>query len=467
MLDRNRLTRVPDIRTTLPGPRAQQLIDLDEQFTSPSYTRVYPLAVERGEGAIIEDVDGNLFLDFTAGIAVCATGHCHPRVVDAIEKQSAKLLHMSGTDFYYAPQANLARKLAELAPGSSPKKVFFTNSGTEAVEAAFKLARYHTGRKHTIAFRGSFHGRTMGSLSLTASKVTQRRGFSPFVPEVTHIDFPNLYRCARGPAGHDCSREAVDYLENEIFKRVVPPETVAAIFVEPIQGEGGYIVPPAGFHGALIALAEKHGILYVADEVQTGMGRTGRMFAVEHWGVEPDIICVAKGIASGLPLGAIIAKSEVMTWKPGSHASTFGGNPVACAAALETIALLEEELMQNATKIGDLLFDGLKQLQQRYEMIGDVRGKGLLLAIELVQNRETKAPAVAECEALVQTCFHKGLLLLRCGENSVRLSPPLVIDRRQAETALEIIDESLAEVARGGGVRTYERTWRTTTRTNV
>ncbi|MGE3314420.1 MAG: acetyl ornithine aminotransferase family protein, partial [Planctomycetaceae bacterium] len=404
MLDRNRLMHVPDIRTTLPGPRAAELIDLDEQFTSPSYTRTYPLAVARGEGAVIEDVDGNRFLDFTAGIAVCATGHCHPRVVKVIQKQSAQLIHMSGTDFYYAPQAHLARKLAELAPGSSPKKVFFTNSGTEAVEAAFKLARYHTGRKHTIAFRGSFHGRTMGSLSLTASKVTQRRGFGPFVPEVTHIDFPNPYRCTRMPAGHDCGREAIEFLENEVFKRLVPAETVAAIFVEPIQGEGGYIVPPEGFHSALKSLAEKHGILYIVDEVQSGMGRTGKMFAIEHWGVEPDILCLAKGIASGLPLGAIVAKSEVMTWKPGSHASTFGGNPVACAAALETIALLEEELMQNAAEVGADLLDGLRELQTRHPLIGDVRGKGLLLAIELVRDRATKAPAPDECEALVQTC---------------------------------------------------------------
>jgi len=461
MLNPNRLPKVPNLRTALPGPRAQELIDRDEAYTSPSYTRVYPLAVARGEGAVLEDVDGNLFLDFTAGIAVCATGHCHPRVVQAIQRQAAQLLHMSGTDFYYAPQAELARTLAEIAPGASPKRVFFTNSGTEAVEAAFKLARYHTGRRHMIAFRGAFHGRTMGALSLTASKTAQRRKFGPFVPDVTHVEYPNSYRRPEHLTADEHAADCVAFLENEIFRRVVPPEEVAAIFVEPIQGEGGYVVPPASFHPLLKAAAEKHGILYVADEVQTGMGRTGRMFAVEHWGVEPDIVCTAKGIASGMPLGAIIARADVMDWKPGAHASTFGGNPVCCAAALETIALLREGLIDHAAELGDHLLGELRSLRDRHPLIGDVRGKGLLLAIELVRDRQTKERAVDETAALVQTCFHRGLLVLPCGENSVRLSPPLVIDRSQAETAVEILDAALTEVEAGRGHRRYERSWRT------
>ncbi|MEX1096204.1 MAG: acetyl ornithine aminotransferase family protein [Planctomycetales bacterium] len=456
---------VPSIRTELPGPLGRALIEADERFTSPSYTRVYPLAVKRGEGAVIEDLDGNLFLDFTAGIAVCATGHCHPRVVAAIREQAGKLLHMSGTDFYYEPQAELARKLAEIfpvappcppanggedglsppstgGPGGGSKRVFFTNSGAEAVEAAFKLARWHTKRKRVIAFYGAFHGRTMGALSLTASKTGQRRGFGPFVPEVTHIDYPDPYRT---PAGSS-SLASLDDLESHLFVRAVAPEEVAAVFVEPIQGEGGYIVPPPEFHRRLKSLCEKHGILYVADEVQTGMGRTGKMFALEHWGIEPDILCLAKGIASGLPLGAIVARGDIMNWPPGSHASTFGGNPLSCVAALETIRLLEEGLMANAAEVGDFLLEKLRDLANRHPLIGDVRGKGLMIGVELVRDRKTKEKAVKERNDIVQRCFQKGLLLLGCGENSLRLCPPLVIDQEQAETAVRILDEALGEI---------------------
>ncbi|MEX0717759.1 MAG: acetyl ornithine aminotransferase family protein [Planctomycetaceae bacterium] len=452
-------TSVPSIRTPLPGPRARALIEADERFTSPSYTRVYPLAVKRGEGAVIEDLDGNLFLDFTAGIAVCATGHCHPRVVAAVREQAGKLLHMSGTDFYYEPQAELARKLAEIfpaasvpdaqsvrvasPPGSASRRVFFTNSGAEAVEAAFKLARWNTKRKRIIAFYGAFHGRTMGALSLTASKTGQRRGFGPFVPEVTHIDYPDPYRT---PDGAD-PLATLDHLERQLFARAFPPEEVAAVFVEPIQGEGGYIVPPPEFHRRLKSLCEKHGILYVADEVQTGMGRTGKMFALEHWGVEPDILCLAKGIASGLPLGAIVARGDIMDWPPGSHASTFGGNPLSCVAAIETIRLIEEELMANSAAIGDHLLSELRALAGRHAIIGDVRGKGLMIGVELVRDRETKERATTERNDVVQRCFRKGLLLLGCGENSIRLCPPLVIDRAQADTAIRILDEALSELA--------------------
>ncbi|MEO8496495.1 MAG: acetyl ornithine aminotransferase family protein [Planctomycetota bacterium] len=447
MLMRDRIHDAPHIVTSLPGPKAAQLIEMDERYTSPSYTRVYPLAVAKGEGAVIEDVDGNRFLDFNAGIAVCATGHCHPRVVKAIQEQASRLIHMSGTDFYYGPQAELARKLAELAPGAGNKRVFFTNSGTEAVEAAFKLARYHTKRKHMIAFFGAFHGRSMGALSLTASKVTQRSGFAPLIPQVSHVDYPNCYRCPlRLDSG--CCFDCLDQLENQLFKRTISPDEVAAIFVEPIQGEGGYIVPPPEFHQRLKALTQRHGILLIADEVQSGMGRTGKMFAMEHWGVEPDIICLAKGIASGMPLGAIIARDDIMDWPPGSHASTFGGNPVSCAAALETIALLEEGLIANATRMGDYLIERLRDLQTRHPLIGDVRGKGLMIAAELVCDRATKEPAVAERNIIVQDCFRRGLLLLGCGVSSIRFSPPLVIDQADVDTAVEILDEVMSAMAR-------------------
>jgi 4-aminobutyrate aminotransferase len=444
--------KVPDIRTPLPGPRGKALIDKDERFTSPSYTRVYPLAVERGYGAVIEDVDGNRFLDFTAGIAVCSTGHCHERIVAAIQQQSAKLLHMSGTDFYYAPQGDLAEKLAQIAPMQGGKRVFFTNSGAESVEAAFKLARFHTKRQHMISFFGAFHGRTMGALSLTGSKVVQRTGFAPLIPQVSHVDYPNCYRCEERVQGSGlrvqegtiaCCLESINQIE-DLFKRTVPPSEVAAIIVEPIQGEGGYIVPPPEFHRELKKLAQKHGILYVVDEVQSGMGRTGKMFAIEHWGVEPDIVCIAKGIASGMPLGAMVARREVMDWGPGAHASTFGGNPVSCIAALETIKLLEEGLMANAAEVGAHLKTQLTGLMDKHPIIGDVRGLGLMIGAELVKDRATKEPATAEKERVIQACFQRGLLLLGCGQSTVRFCPPLVITKEQADTAVGILDEVLA-----------------------
>lgn len=440
------LLQVPLIKTSLPGPKAAKLIAQDEEFTSPSYTRFYPLVVNRGYGSTIEDVDGNLFLDFTSGIAVCSTGHCHPRIVEVIKKQAEMLLHMSGTDFYYEPQANLAKKLATLAPGISAKKVFFSNSGTESVEAAFKLARYHTRRKQIISFFGGFHGRTMGALSLTASKNIQRRGFDPLIPGVSHAPFGNCYRCPVNKVYGTCQTACVESIEKQLFRHTVSPDEVAAFIVEPIQGEGGYVVPPIEFHRNLKTLAEKHGILYIADEVQSGMGRTGKMFAIEHFGIEPDIICLAKGIASGMPLGAMIAKSEIMDWPKGSHASTFGGNPVACVAALETITLLEEGLMDNARKVGQFMFDLLDALKDKHTLIGDVRGKGLMLAIDLVKNRDTREPASRERDAVVQACFKKGLLLLGCGVSGIRFCPPLVVRERDAKTAVRILDEVLTEI---------------------
>jgi 4-aminobutyrate aminotransferase len=436
MILRTHSRHVPHIGTPLPGPRASEWLARDAEVSSPSYTRMYPLVAARGEGAVIEDVDGNRFLDFTAGIAVCATGHCHPRIVQAIQKQAAQLIHMSGTDFYYAPQILLAEQLAVLAPGSAPKKVFFTNSGTEAVEAAFKLARYVTKRPHMIAFFGAFHGRTMGALSLTSSKAVQRRGFAPLVPHVTHVDYPNPYHFAGDAAA--CSAASLAQIEH-LFQRTVPPEEVAAIVVEPIQGEGGYIVPPPQFLQQLQKLADQHGILIIADEVQSGMGRTGRMFASEHFNFVPDILCTAKGIASGLPLGAIVARAELMQWPPGSHASTFGGNPVACMAALETIDLLQESLLDNAQRQGEYLQLRLRELQARCECIGDVRGMGLMVGMELVEDRVQKTPASELCQRVIQGCFQRGLLLLSCGRSTIRFCPPLVIDAEDIDTSMEIL----------------------------
>jgi 4-aminobutyrate aminotransferase len=431
---------VPDLRTPIPGPRAQELLDRDARYTSPSYTRVYPLVCARGSGAVIEDVDGNLFLDFTAGIAVNATGHCHPHVVAAITDQANKLLHMSGTDFYYQPQIDLAQRLAELAPGESAKRVFFTNSGAEALEAALKLARWHTGRPRAIAFLGAFHGRTYGAMSLSGSKVVHRRGFAPLVPDIHHAGFPR--GCTACAVAAECT--CVRNIEETLLKRIAPPDEVAAVFVEPIQGEGGYHVPPPGFLPALRELCDKHGMLLVADEVQTGMGRTGKLFAVEHWGVEPDILCLAKGIASGMPLGAIVARSEVMDWPSGSHASTFGGNPVSCRAALATLDLLEAGYIRNAAERGEQLRQGLRNLKRDYPQLGDVRGLGLMTAVDIVKDGDPSAYDPAARDEVIQAAFRRGLLLLGCGESAIRFCPSLCITAEQVETALRILSGVLA-----------------------
>lgn len=429
---------VPNIGTALPGPRAQALLVRDQRYMSPSYTRIYPLVCARGSGAVIEDVDGNLFLDFTAGIAVTSTGHCHPLVTAAIQDQAARLIHMSGTDFYYEPQIDLAQRLAELAPGHSPKRVFFTNSGAEALEAALKLARWHTHRSRAVAFYGAFHGRTYGAMSLSGSKLVHRRGFSPLVPDIHHVPFP---RGCQGCLKPNDPCVCVQQIEETVFKRIAPPEEVAAIFVEPIQGEGGYHVPPPGFLPALRQLCDRHGILLVADEVQTGFGRTGKMFAVEHWGVEPDILCLAKGIASGMPLGAIVARGDVMDWPPGSHASTYGGNPVSCRAALASIALLEQEYIANAAARGQQLREGLIRLKNRHACVGDLRGLGLMQALDLVRPEVLPVPDAALRDRLVQAAFQRGLLLLGCGECALRFCPPLCITAQQVQIALSILDE--------------------------
>ncbi len=439
--------KTPSIHTPLPGPNARKLIQLDDTYVSPSYTRDYPLVADQGKGLWITDVDGNEFLDFTAGIAVCSTGHCHPKVVSAIKAQADKLLHMSGTDFYYTPQIRLAEKIAQLAPGESIKRVYFGNSGAEAVEAAFKLARWHTRRELNIAFFGAFHGRTMGALSLTASKSIQKKHYNPLVPGITHIPYPYCYRCPYNLCHPECDTFCVKWIEETLFRTTIPAEEVAAIFVEPIQGEGGYIVPPPEFHQKIFELTRKYGILYVADEVQSGMGRTGKMFASEHFGVVPDIMSLAKGIASGMPIGAMVSHTDIMNWEAGSHASTFGGNPLSCQAALATIELLETELMENAVVQGDRLMAGLKEQQKSLECLGDVRGKGLMVGAEIVKDRENKIPAPDWRNRILNRAFEKGLLLLGCGQNTVRFCPALTVDADEIDLCLTIFEEVVREVA--------------------
>jgi 4-aminobutyrate aminotransferase len=438
--------KLPALITSLPGPHAKKVIARDSQFISPSYTRGYPLVAKSGRGAMVEDVDGNVFLDFAAGIAVVSTGHCHPRVVAAIQKQAAELIHISGTDFYYSNMVELAERLAGVAPGKELKKVFFGNSGTEAIEAAIKLARYHTRRDKIIAFYGCFHGRTLGALSLTASKVVQRKGFGALLPGVFHIPYPNSYRCAYGHPSPCNGVEAATILEREIFKRLVDPEEVAAVFIEPIQGEGGYVPAPKEFLLELQRICRKYGILLVSDEVQSGMGRTGKWWAGDHAGIEPDILCVAKGIASGMPLSATIARASLMDWKPGAHATTFGGNPVCVAAALATMDLLAGQYIENARRVGEFLFSRMADWPAKHRIVGDVRGKGLMIGVEIVRDQKTKERAQDFRETIVNRAFEKGLLLLGAGENTIRVAPPLMVDEEQADFAARTLEECIREV---------------------
>jgi len=440
------MTTTPQIKTPLPGPRAKAIIERDKAVVSPSYTRGYPLVIARGEGAMVEDVDGNVFLDCAAGIAVNSTGHSHPDVVRAITDQAQKFLHMSGTDFYYEPQVRLAEEMAAIAPMAGGVRTFFGNSGTEAVEACLKLSRYATGRANVIAFLGGFHGRTMGSLALTSSKAIQRRGFGPMMPGVYHAPYADCYRCPLGLHADNCAAECLDFVDEQIFAHLVSPDEVAAIVVEPIQGEGGYLVAPDQFLQRLRELTKRHGILFVADEVQSGMGRSGKMFAIEYSRVEPDMMAVAKGIASGMPLGVAVARSGLMSWPPGAHASTFGGNPVSCAAALATITLLKERLVANAAEVGARLMNGLQALTDKHPLVGDVRGRGLMIGIELVRDRQTKERATDERDAVVSAAFARGLLVLGAGKNAIRFSPPLVLTREQADTAVRLFDDALTEV---------------------
>ncbi|HEC78415.1 MAG TPA: acetyl ornithine aminotransferase family protein [candidate division WOR-3 bacterium] len=436
----------PKIKTKLPGPKAKDVLRRDSRYVSPSYTRGYPLVIERGDGVWVTDVDGNLFLDFTSGIGVLASGHGNPLITEVIKKQAEKFIHMSGTDFYYSVQTALAEKLAEIVPGAKNKKVFFCNSGAEAVECAMKLTRYHTRRPRYVAFTGAFHGRTFGALSLTCSKSIQRKFFAPLLPEVTHIPYAYCFRCPFHSKYPSCNLECVKYIEDVVFKKIIPAEEVAALFLEPIQGEGGYIVPPGGFIPAIRKLCRKYDILLVDDEVQAGMGRTGRMFAIEHFNTKADVYCIAKGIASGLPLGACVANAGIMDWQPGSHGSTFGGNPVSCAAALKTIELLENGLIENAHRIGLLAMQRLKELEKRYDFIGEVRGKGLMIGIELVADKDTRTPVTDKRNAVVYEAFKQGLLLLGAGESAVRLIPSLVINEDEMQTGLDILEKALKKM---------------------
>ena len=445
-------TDLPNISGPLPGPRAAEVIARDTKYVSPSYTRSYPLVVKQGSGAIIEDLDANRFLDFNAGIAVVAAGHCHPEVVRAIQEQAARLIHMSGTDFYYEGLAALAETLARIAPGDASRRVSFGNSGAEAMEGAIKLARYATKREKIIAFYGSFHGRTMGALSLTASKPQQKRRFAPLVPGVTHVRYPDVYR---GCSGSQQDSEAfalgcARYIEEKLFKTILPPEEVAAIFIEPIQGEGGYVVAPKVFMQELRRICDKHGILLVMDEVQSGVGRTGKWWAVEHTGVQPDIVCMAKGIGSGMPLGITMSKAEIMDWVPGSHASTFGGNPVCIAAALATLDVIEKEgLLKNSEDVGNYMLKRMADWPAKHKIVGDVRGRGLMIGVEIIKDKKTKEYGNEERDRIVELAFERGILFLGCGPSTVRIAPPLVVTKDEADAAMDALEESIEIVSKG------------------
>jgi 4-aminobutyrate aminotransferase len=441
----------PRIKTALPGPNAKRVLAGDSKYISPSYTRSYPLVAKSGRGIVVTDVDGNEFFDFSAGIAVTSTGHCHPDVVAAIQKQAGELIHMSGTDFYYENMVELAERLSKIAPMPGPHKFYYGNSGAEAIECALKLARYHTKRQNIIAFFGAFHGRTMGALSLTASKPQQRRRFAPLISGVTHVRYPDVYRgCVGGQQDADdfalgCAR----FIEEKLFKTTLPPEEVAAIFVEPVQGEGGYVVAPTIFMQELRRICDRHGILLVLDEVQSGIGRTGKWWAVEHTGVEPDMVCIAKGIASGMPLGITMTRSEIMDWVPGSHASTFGGNPVCVAAALATLDVIEKEhLLDHTTEVGAHMMKRMEKWPARLKLVGDIRGRGLMIGVDIVKDKETKEYGAAERDQIIELAFEHGILFLGCGPSSIRLCPPLVVTKEEADVAVDVLEKCIRVVGK-------------------
>jgi 4-aminobutyrate aminotransferase len=437
----------PKIVVTPPGPKARELVKKDERFISPSYVRFYPLVVESGKGCIVRDVDGNEYIDFNSGLACLNVGHNHPKVIEAIKKQCDRFLHYSNTDFYYNEVIALAEKLAEITPGNFEKKVYFGNSGTEAVEAAIKLAKWHTRKQLFIAFINAFHGRTIGSLSLTASKPAQRRYFFPLMPGVNHVLYPYCYRCPFKQTYPECHYWCVDFIDEFVLQKYAPPEDVAAIIFEPIQGEGGYVVPPPEYFQRLKKLADKYGILLIDDEVQSGIGRTGKWFAIEHWNVEPDIICSAKALASGLPLGATIAKAKIMDWVGGSHASTFGGNPLSCVAAIAVIdAIKEERLLENATKQGTYILKRLEELKDKSEIVGDVRGKGLMIGVEFVEDKDSKKPAPQKANEIMMRSWKRGVAVITCGISTLRIMPPLNITRELVDAGLEIIEDVVKEV---------------------
>ncbi len=438
------------ITTPPPGPQAKAILERDARVLSPSYARDYGFVMDHGKGAEVWDVDGNRYIDFTAGIAVCATGHSHPEIVHAIQAQAEKFIHIS-SDFYHELMVQVAERINEIAPIKEGVTVFLANSGTESVEAALKLARYATGRRQFIGFLGAFHGRSMGSLSFTASKARQQERFFPTMPGVWHVPYPDPYRPVFPiPQNGDEGDAVIDYIENMLFPEALPPDEVAAVLVEPIQGEGGYIVPPPHFFPRLRALCNKHGILLIVDEVQTGMGRTGKWWAIQHWDVEPDIVCIAKGIASGVPMGAMAARKSIgAKWKPGAHGNTYGGNPIASVSALKTIELIEKQYMQNATTMGAYMLDALFEMQSRHPTIGNVRGKGLMIGIEFVKDKITKEPARELQSQVMHRCFENGLLTLGCGRSTIRFIPPLMIGKDLVEEGLEIFEYVLMNVEKG------------------
>jgi len=439
----------PKIKTALPGPNARRVLEGDQKYISPSYTRSYPLVAKSGRGIVVTDVDGNEFFDFSAGIAVTSTGHCHPEVVAAIQKQAGELIHMSGTDFYYESMVELAARLSKIAPMPGPHRIYYGNSGAEAVECALKLARYHTKRQQVIAFFGAFHGRTMGALSLTASKPQQKRRFAPLVPGVTHIRYPDIYRSGSTQSPDEFALSCARFIEEKLFKTILAPEEVAAIFVEPVQGEGGYVVAPKIFMQELRRICDRHGIMLVVDEVQSGIARTGKWFAVEHTGVEPDMVCMAKGIASGMPLGVTMTRAEIMDWVPGSHASTFGGNPVCIAAALATLDVIEKEnLLKNSAEVGAHMMKRMAEWPSKLKLVGDVRGRGLMIGVDIVKDKVTKEYGAAERDRIVEMAFEKGVLFLGCGPSTVRLCPPLVVSKEEADVAIDVLEECINAVGK-------------------
>lgn len=437
---------LPEIKTTLPGPKAKEMLARDAKYISPSYTRSYPLVVRRGYGSIIEDVDGNTFLDFNAGVAVAALGHAHPEIVEVIERQARDFVHISGTDYYYPQQTAMAEKLSQVTPGDFAKKVHYSNSGAEAMEAALKAAIYATGRNKFIAFRGAFHGRTFGTLSLTASRAAQRKGFGPQALDVTHVPYANPIRFPlERRAGETVGKRVARYIEQTIFKTTVSPEDCAAIVVEPVQGEGGYVVPPSDFLPELRRICDEHGIALIVDEVQSGMGRTGKLWAIEHFGVVPDIMCMAKAIGGGLPLGVTLAREDLMQWHVGAHASTFGGNPVAIVAGLKTIEILENGVMKNAAEMGAYMMERLRELQDKHAAIAEVRGLGLMIGVELAHDREATEPWPELRDKIVVECFNRGLVIQGAGESSIRFSPPLIVDRGQVDYAINTFEAALID----------------------
>ncbi len=436
----------PMIQTELPGPNSRRLIEHDRRFVSQSYTRMFPAVLDRADGCYVWDVDGNCFIDFHSGIGVCSTGNVHPEVRAAIEQQAAKGIHFASADFYHRLVGELAEKLAHISPGDRNKRVFFSNSGTEAVEAAIKLTKYATGRSRFLVYLNCFHGRTIGSLSLTCSSKVQRARFHPMMPGVTHVIYPYCYRCPINLEYPACDLQCADMVDEVFLKQVCPGEEVAAFFVEPIQGEGGYVVPPDDYFARIKAICEKYGILFVSDEVQAGMGRTGRWFCIEHYSVVPDVITAAKGIASGMPLGATIAGDKLMDWEQGAHSSTFGGNPVSCAAALVTFKIIERELLSNAKRMGDYSKSRIIDFQKDSEIVGDVRGKGLMIGIEIVADRTTKERAPELANRIMMECFRHGVMMLTCGPNTLRLVPPLSITERTIDQGLDILFDAIRTI---------------------